>query len=155
MRRKLLIRLTLGLLLMVGLGVGILFLNRWRETNRGNRELAEVIAEIEATDPRWRWEQILEDYPDIPPEEVSGHLAAPLDTVSPLSEIDRQRHTDCITELREYPRNHVIRDSLACELWTFWEKDWPDLDIAEQISKCQHVGHKVQLAPDVMSTMLG
>jgi hypothetical protein len=33
---------------------------------QGQKELAAAIAETEASDPRWRWEQIEEDWPEVP-----------------------------------------------------------------------------------------
>lgn len=44
----------------------------WERTSaRGEEELAAAIAETDALDPRWRWEQIEEDRPKIPDEQNS------------------------------------------------------------------------------------
>jgi hypothetical protein len=44
----------------------------WERTRaQGEEELAAAIAETEAVDPRWRWEQIEEDRPKVPDEENS------------------------------------------------------------------------------------
>lgn len=83
--RRWCLRVLIGLLLLVG---GFVFSRwLWWEYTRaqGEKELATAIAETEASDPRWRWEQIEEDRPKIPDEENSILVLKQFDESLPLN----------------------------------------------------------------------
>jgi hypothetical protein len=69
--RRWLVRVALGLGALVVFGVVALWLRLVWEQAQGRKELAEVIAEIEETDPRWRWEEIQGDLAPVPDAENS------------------------------------------------------------------------------------
>src|SRR6266568_4360198 len=52
---------ALSLLILIGVGAGLLWYSLERTATEGKKLLAEAIAETDALDPRWRWEQIQED----------------------------------------------------------------------------------------------
>lgn len=59
------------------------FVGRWiwweRTRAEGEKELAAALAETDALDPRWRWEQIEEDRPEIPDAENSIFIVKQID----------------------------------------------------------------------------
>src|SRR5437016_4287838 len=62
---------ALGLLILIAIGAGLTWYSLERTAAEGKKELAAVIAETDALDPRWRWEEIQEDLPPIPDSENS------------------------------------------------------------------------------------
>jgi hypothetical protein len=47
---------------------------RWSTDRAGREQHAAVVAHLDATDPRWRWEELEADRPDLPDAENSAHL---------------------------------------------------------------------------------
>src|SRR5713226_3595555 len=62
---------ALGFVVLIAIGAGLLWYSQERTAAEGKKLLAEAIAETDALDPRWRWEQIQEDLPPIPDNENS------------------------------------------------------------------------------------
>jgi hypothetical protein len=73
--RQIVRRSLIPLLLVAAVLVAICW---WRyDTDRkGRRELAAVAAQLDASEPRWRWEEIEADQPALRDEENSAHLVA-------------------------------------------------------------------------------
>src|SRR2546421_12173139 len=65
------IRIGLGLGFLVCVGIALVWFYLERTAAEGKKQLATAIAETDALDPRWRWEEIQEDLPQIPDAENS------------------------------------------------------------------------------------
>ncbi len=65
---------TLGFLILIAIGAGLTWYSLERTAAEGKKELAAVIAETDALDPRWRWEEIQEDLPPISDAENSMRI---------------------------------------------------------------------------------
>jgi hypothetical protein len=64
-------RFLLGLVVLGLLGAGAVWLRLVWEQSQGREELAQVIAETDENDPRWRWEEIQEGIASVPDAENS------------------------------------------------------------------------------------
>ena len=101
--------------ILAGLAVLLPWLMNFIVATRGKAELAAVIAEIERSDLRWRWEQLDADRPQVPHEANSARVlreaAAALSGLPP--EPCTLPNEDPLLE--EYPQNHRLDEGrLAC-----------------------------------------
>ena len=65
---------AIGLLILISIGVGLFWFYLERTAADGRRKLAAAIAETDALDARWRWEEMQEDFAPIPDNENSMRL---------------------------------------------------------------------------------
>jgi hypothetical protein len=87
----------------------------WWERTRahGEEELAAAIAETEAVDPRWRWEQLDEDWPKVPDEQNSILVLKRFDESAKLWKLDSLKTADGAKVLPDKPDNRRLDDERA------------------------------------------
>jgi hypothetical protein len=61
--------LLLSLLALCAIAVAVVVLRRNQLMREADERLATAVAQTDAEDPRWRWEDILEDRAEIPDEQ--------------------------------------------------------------------------------------
>lgn len=164
-RRKWPRRINRGFLgLLVFLVVGALvtrYVLRWR----GQARLAEQVAALDASDPRWRWDEVEFDRMLIPDDENSALLVPEFETAvggpgaerihtPPLAQLltppkNVFRHPDAVAELedvlRRYPRALEIARSFADKPRGRHPLDLPADDFLPRGEYLQHLRSAVHL----------
>src|SRR5262249_13871835 len=81
------IRIALVFGMLICIAASLIWFYLERTAAEGRKKLAAAIVETDALDPRWRWEEIQEDRPNVPDTENSmriiGQVADSLDGWDP------------------------------------------------------------------------
>ncbi|MFO0843017.1 MAG: hypothetical protein U0797_11580 [Gemmataceae bacterium] len=129
--------------------------DRARTEAQGREELARVIAELDATDPRWRWEAIETDRPPVADAENSmGRIreaSAAMVKWTPL-EVMLPNGDDVLLE--ERPTNRRLDAGRLAIVHRFLQKQRHSLALAVTLKDFPHGRATLQLMPDVLSTPL-
>jgi hypothetical protein len=139
------------------LGPAILW--QWSVLERSSRvgfeELDKARAETDAQDPRWRWEQIDEDRPDVPEERNSLRITARLETVlkaHPLPSDSNQFDDEDFPG--NLPANRLLPEAAVAHLEHALAGQEEAIALARSLRKYPRGRYALQLKPDVLSTLL-
>lgn len=110
--RKVIGRCLIGLILpaLIVVPVGV---NRWHVDHEGRKLRDAAVARIEATDPRWRWEDIEADLPVLRDQDNASLLVAEFRNTVGLDrffQINFHNEQDPIHAGYGTPRNHIPTD---------------------------------------------
>jgi hypothetical protein len=145
---------ALGLLILIAIGVGLAWYSLERTAAEGKKELAAVIAETDALDPRWRWEEIQEDLPSIPDAENSmrmiGQVADSLQGNDPLPLIS----PDGEHVLDDYPPNRQLDQERLKLIQDILNKQHHSLQLAITLKDMPRGRGALNVTPDFISTLL-
>jgi hypothetical protein len=151
------IRIVLVLAILICVAAGLLWFYFDRTAAEGRKKLAEAIAETDALDPRWKWEQIQEDLPAIPDSEnsmrVISHVINLLDEWNP-SLLVSDSGNNVLDDLEDWPANRQLdeqRLALICEALKNHE---PALRMAESIKDYPRGQTVIDLSPLFLDTSL-
>jgi hypothetical protein len=144
--------LTLGLLLAASLG--ILLLVGMRTSSAGCFGLAEVIAETDRLDPRWRWEQIDEDRPMIPNVGNSVMRTRMVEQASAGWGRNDLQTADGKDLFEEWPANHRLDAERLAILRKAVEKQQRAIEIAVTLKDFPRGRAPLTLSPDAIGTLL-
>jgi hypothetical protein len=144
----------LGLSILALIGLGLVWFKFERIAAEGKKQLAAAIAETDALDPRWRWEEIQEGLPTIPDDENSmliiGQLAGSRGKWQP-SEFSLPEGED-VTEA--WPANRHLDEERLKLIRVKLEQREQDLALAVSLKDFPRGHATVQIAPDLLSTSL-
>ena len=98
-------------LLLFAVAFAVVYCWRWNIDREGRKKLNAVVAKIDASDPRWRWEDLEADRPGVPDAENSAFLALEFERVLMQNKfIHIQRNNEDSLLLEEIPPNHLLDD---------------------------------------------
>jgi competence protein ComGC len=118
-----------------------------------SRELAEAIAEIEATDPRWQFDQIVEDRPNIPDVENPAVVVGKVETLlRGVGDIIGQENYNLFDDL---PPLHQLNGRQGAVLRRALAKHEEALKLGRTLKRFQGEGQfPIRFVPDVFNVDL-
>jgi hypothetical protein len=145
-------RVALLLLLIGVLWAGYLWWSLSAIATSGQRELAEILAELDATDPRWHWEDIEADRAAVPDDQnslrvIAGFAKQQEGDWSPSS----QENLDYALK---HGLNHRLHPLLVREMRTEWTKNAQSIARVASLKDYPRGRSDVQLQANVFSTRL-
>ena len=147
------VRIGLGLIILVCLGVALFWFYLERSAAEGKKQLAAAIAETDALDPRWRWEEIMEDRPPIPDAEnsmrVIGQIVDSLQGDDPLPVI----LPDGEHVLDDYPPNRQLDRERLKLIQDILSKQQHGLELAITLKDLPRGRGVINVTPDFISTL--
>ena len=149
------IRIAVVVGIIISITAGLIWFHRDRIAAEGRKKLAATIAETDALDPRWRWEEIQEDLPAIPDNQNSIRIVSQV--ADSLQGWDPYTLTIPIGEYQEdvlngYPANRVLDDQRLALIRKGLQNREPSLAIVASLKDFPRGRATIQLAPDFVST---
>jgi len=143
-----------GLILMIGLVMWI----RSSRISRGMEELNVAIAETEAVEPKWRWDDLEAiRYRNIPPEQNIAEILLQLDAAErslppreyqPFSAIDF-----AMRDVSDHPNVKLLDDD-ANVVRYMWTQLGPMVELFDQLKDCKDGYLPLTITPDWVSTLM-
>jgi hypothetical protein len=118
----------------------------------GQRELAGIVADLDATDPRWRWEDIA-DRPAVPDDQNALRVIAGFQDLYRGWDQYQGTHSNFNYSL-QYGLNHRLHPILLREMRTEWNKRPESIPRAASIKDFPNGRSDIQLQPNVWGTLL-
>ena len=153
LRRKWLLRISLGLLLALVLAVGGFF--GWREWTRaeGEEQLRQAVAEADAQDPGWRWEELEARRAVIPYPENGGLVVRQAGRA--LDPKFRSEDASGVKGLLEAtPPNQLPDTPTAEKVRRLRDANREALPLALRVAEFPRGRYDLQLAPNPLDTRL-
>ncbi|MBA4065685.1 MAG: hypothetical protein C0501_18600 [Isosphaera sp.] len=151
-RRKSWLRRT-AVAVVVSLLVTTVWLVGKREWHRraGNRDYAAAVAETEATDPAWRWDDIRAARKALPPERNSATVIA---AVADLARLPPAGREGSLPDTPETPANVRHPAGVVAAARQALAKHRPAVDLAMTVKDYPVGSTTVELTPDIISTKI-
>jgi hypothetical protein len=146
------IRIGLGLGFLVCVGVALVWFYLERIAAEGKKQLAAAIAETDALDPRWRWEEIQEDLQPIPDSEnsmrVIRQVADSLQGWDATLTIENAGYDEYVLEA--YPANRMLDDQRRSIIRKGLENRQASLSLAVSLKDFPRGRATIRLSPDIV-----
>jgi len=153
-RLQLVLWVALGFMILIAVGAGLTWYSLERTAAEGKKELAAAIAETDALDPRWRWEEIQEDLPPIPDSEnsmrVISQLADSLKDWNPAELL----LSDGNEVLEDWAANRQLDEEGITLIRDVREKRERSLALGISLRDYPHGRKTIELSPDLLNTSL-
>src|SRR5207245_5221261 len=128
-----------------------------RTAAEGKKQLATAIAETDALDPRWRWEEIQEDLTQIPDAENSMrviHQAMDLLKGWNASSLVLESGDDLLEDLEEWPANRQLNEERLSLIRDVLKERGAGLTLAKSLKDYPHGTTVIRLSRLLLDTSL-
>jgi hypothetical protein len=140
--------------ILIGIGAGLTWYSLEQIAAEGKKELAAAIAETDALDPRWRWEQIQEDLTPILDAENSMLVISQL-----VNQLGDPNPTELVLSdgqaiLEDWPANRQLDEEGKISIGDLRKRNERSLFLAISLKDYVRGRKTIELAPDLLNTPL-
>jgi hypothetical protein len=151
------IRIALVFGILICIAAALIWFYLERTAAEGRKKLAAAIAETDALDPRWRWEEIQEDLPPIPDAENSMrliHQATDLLKGWNASSLLLESGNGLLDDMEEWPANRQLDEERLSLIRNALKEREDALALAKSLKDYPRGQTVIRLSPLLLDTSL-